>query len=90
MNYCDCHAENDLPIVPDVGMFASFDPAALDLACAEEVLKMPVNPGSKLDQANRPDLDHFTADFPVSDWRSQIAHGKKIGLGEDSYELIKI
>ena len=20
--YCDCHGENDLPIVPDVGMFA--------------------------------------------------------------------
>ena len=32
--YCDCHAENDLPIVPDVGMFASFDPVALDVACA--------------------------------------------------------
>ena len=36
--YCDCHAENDVPIVPDVGMFASFDPVALDLACAEAVL----------------------------------------------------
>ena len=24
--YCDCHAENDMPILPDVGMFASFDP----------------------------------------------------------------
>lgn len=32
--YCDCHGENDLPIVPDVGMFASFDPVALDQACA--------------------------------------------------------
>ena len=27
--YCDCHGENDAPIVPDVGMFASFDPVAL-------------------------------------------------------------
>ena len=26
---CDCHAENDIPIVPDVGMFASFDPVAI-------------------------------------------------------------
>ena len=33
--YCDCHAENDLPILPDVGMFASFDPVALDQACAD-------------------------------------------------------
>ena len=88
--YCDCHAENDLPIVPDVGMFASFDPVALDLACAEAVLRQPVNPGSKLDKANRPDLDHFTADFPNTNWRDQISHGKEIGLGEDSYELITI
>ena len=35
--YCDCHAENDIPIVPDVGMFASFDPVALDQACADAV-----------------------------------------------------
>ena len=77
-------------MTPDVGMFASFDPVALDLACAEAVLKQPVNPGSKLDKANRPDLDHFTADFPCTDWRGQIVHGKEIGLGEDSYELITI
>ena len=88
--YCDCHGENDIPIVPDVGMFASFDPVALDLACAEAVLKQPAMPGSKLYKANRPDLDHFTADFPETDWRSQITHGAKIGLGEDSYELITL
>jgi len=88
--YCDCHAENDLPIVPDVGMFASFDPVALDLACCEAVLAQPVNKGSKLDKSNRPDLDHLTADFPETNWRIQIDHGKKIGLGEDSYELITI
>ncbi|MCD7820565.1 MAG: DUF362 domain-containing protein, partial [Lachnospiraceae bacterium] len=29
---CDCHAENDAAIVPDIGMFASFDPVALDVA----------------------------------------------------------
>ncbi len=27
---CDCHGENDAPILPDIGMFASFDPVALD------------------------------------------------------------
>ena len=31
---CDCHAENDIPIIPNVGMLASFDPVALDQACA--------------------------------------------------------
>ena len=88
--YCDCHAENDIPIVPDVGMFASFDPVALDLACAEAVIRQPVMPGSKLAKANRPDLDNLTGAFPHTCWRSQIDHAKKIGLGEDSYELVTI
>ena len=33
--FCDCHAENDVPIIPDVGMLASYDPVALDMACAD-------------------------------------------------------
>ena len=88
--YCDCHAENDIPIVPDVGMFASFDPVALDLACADAVNAQVANPGSKLAAANRPDLDNLTADFPQTSWRAQIEHAKKIGLGEDTYELVNI
>ena len=47
--YCDCHDGNDTPILPDVGMFASFDPVALDQACADACLKLPVMPGSLLD-----------------------------------------
>ncbi len=47
---CDCHSENDIPIVPDIGMFASFDPVALDMACADAVNRqMPVC-GSLLDE----------------------------------------
>ena len=88
--YCDCHGENDLPIVPDVGMFASFDPVALDLACAEAVNAQCPNPGSKLDKSDRSKLANLTAPFPYVDWRAQIRHGKKIGLGEDTYELVTI
>ena len=29
---CDCHAENDVPILPNLGMFVSTDPLALDQA----------------------------------------------------------
>ena len=92
--YCDCHADNDLPIVPNVGMFASFDPVALDLACADAVNAQPVIPGSKLERSRqkpgRDQLDNLTANFAHTDWRTQISHGKKIGLGEDSYELIRV
>ena len=34
---CDCHAENDIPIVPDIGMLCSEDMVALDQACADLV-----------------------------------------------------
>ena len=50
---CDCHEENDVPMVPDVGMFASFDPVALDLACIEAVNRQPILPGSALAEHGR-------------------------------------
>lgn len=87
---CDCHAENDVPIVPDVGMFASFDPVALDLACAEAVLRQPVISGSCLDELPKDYADHFTNTHPVTNWRVQIDHGEKIGLGNAAYELVEI
>jgi uncharacterized Fe-S center protein len=87
--YCDCHDENDAPIVPDIGMFASFDPVALDKACIDAVNAAPVIstilPGDKHSPG-----DHFTHIFPVTDWRSQIDHAEKIGLGSGSYELITV
>lgn len=45
---CDCHAENDIPIIPNVGMLASFDPVALDQACADLCNSQPVMGGSVL------------------------------------------
>ncbi|MBP2659643.1 MAG: hypothetical protein H6Q69_2675, partial [Firmicutes bacterium] len=38
---CDCHSENDVAIIPDIGMFASFDPVALDMACADKANAAP-------------------------------------------------
>ena len=47
---CDCHGENDAPILPDIGMFASFDPVALDQACADACLNAQPLPNSQLGQ----------------------------------------
>lgn len=88
--YCDCHPENDIPIIPDVGMFASFDPIALDAACADAVNRQPAAPGSLLEKHGSHHHDHFTDTHPDTNWKSAIAHGVKIGLGNDEYELIKI
>ena len=45
---CDCHGENDVPILPNLGMFASFDPLALDQACVDACLAAAPMPGSQL------------------------------------------
>lgn len=91
--FCDCNFQSDTPIIPDVGMFASFDPVALDKACADACNKMPVNPGSLLDESIKKhccSLDHFTTLSPDTNWSVGIDHGVKIGLGSTDYELIKI
>lgn len=93
--YCDCHAENDAPIIPDVGMFASFDPVALDQACADACNKMPVMPGSLLDDEMHEEHfcehhDHFTNTSPETNWKSCLAHAEKIGLGNREYELVRV
>ncbi len=92
--YCDCHAENDLAIIPNVGLFASFDPIALDVACADKCNAMPPIPGSKLDDnvkaKSSETHDHFTNTHPETEWKSCVEHGQKLGLGVVDYELIEI
>ena len=88
---CDCHAENDVPIVPNVGMFASFDPVALDQACVDAVNAMPVNPHSVLGACEHDhDGDHFHVVHPDTNWPAALEHGEKLGLGSREYELVKI
>lgn len=87
---CDCHGENDAAVVPDIGMFASFDPVALDHACIDAVNAAPAIQTSALGEAASIGHDHFTNIHPVTDWRSQIAHAEKIGLGKGDYELILV
>lgn len=82
-----------MPILPNIGMFASFDPLALDQACVDACLKAEPMPNSQLsDNMSRPDFvdhhDHFTNSTPESEWQSCLEHADKIGLGSRDYELI--
>lgn len=93
--YCDCHGENDAAIVPNVGMFASFDPVALDVACAAAVNAQPVISNSRLGDCSEEERacqhhDHFHSIFPDTNWESAIEHGVKIGIGNKDYELITV
>lgn len=90
---CDCHCENDAPILPNIGMFASFDPLALDQACADACLAATPMAGSQLtDHLADPQFhdhhDHFKNSTPESEWKSCLEHAEKIGLGSRTYELV--
>lgn len=92
---CDCHAENDAPILPDIGMFASFDPLALDQACVDACLAATPLPNTQLtDNLAEPGFedhhDHFVNTTPEVEYKAGMAHAEKIGLGSREYELIKV
>ena len=91
--YCDCHGESDMAILPDVGIFASFDPVALDQACVDACLNLEPIPGSHLyDQIHSHEFcdshDHFKNSQPNSEWESCLEHAEKIGLGSRAYDLV--
>ncbi len=90
--YCDCHGENDAAIVPNVGFFASFDPVALDLACAQAVNAQPAISNTRLTDMMEHvhEHDHFHTIFPETNWESSIEHGVKLGLGNKDFELIEV
>lgn len=92
---CDCHGENDAPILPDVGIFASFDPVALDQACVDACLHATPMPNSQLsDNLADPQWHHHHDNFldsnPNVRWKETLEHAEKIGLGTREYELIQM
>jgi uncharacterized Fe-S center protein len=93
---CDCHGENDAAVIPDIGIFAGFDPVALDKACIDAVNAAPGIVTSVWGEREhtrkygKDGEDHMTDIHPYTDWRSQIAYGEKIGLGTGNYELITV
>ena len=88
--FCDCHSENDAAVTPDIGFFASFDPVAIDQACADAVMAAPVVPNTylkeKLDE-NGADKDVFHAMHPETRWQAMLDHCEKIGIGPRKYTL---
>lgn len=93
---CDCHSENDAAIVPDIGILASFDPVALDKACADLVNQAPVIASTylsdqiKAGEAPTKEHDHFHRIHPTTDWEGCLDHAEKIGVGRKAYQLIEM
>ena len=92
---CDCHAENDAPILPNIGMFASYDLLALDQACVDACMNAtPIRNSQLGDNLAKKYFhdhhDHFTNSTPESEWKTCLSHAEKIGLGSRDYELVVI
>ena len=91
---CDCWNHNDAAIVPDLGIAASFDPVALDAACADMVMNAPAIQGSKLFEEHQHEhlegVDKFKLMHPDTNWQAGLEHAEKIGLGTRNYELVRI
>jgi len=91
---CDCWGCNDAPIVPDIGIFASADPVALDQACVDAVnAAVPLANSALTDTGSDVhDIhgDKFALVHPDTAWSAMLDHGAKIGMGTREYELKKV
>ncbi len=92
---CDCHSENDAPILPNLGMLASFDPVAIDQAGADLCQKaVPIRNSQLGDNLSSPGWvsynDHFLDNNPSVRWKEALSHGEKLGLGTRDYELVTL
>ncbi len=74
---CDCLGRRQVPVVPDVGVLASYDPVAIDAAALDLIRSVA---GAEL----------FKFSYPRLDGREQLRHGEKIGLGTMDYELVEV
>jgi len=74
---CDCASKKQEKLIPDVGILASTDPVAIDVAT--------------LDLTKQANGKHLTATaYPRHDPLIQLRHAEKVGLGSTTYELVQL
>ena len=92
---CDCAGFADVPIVPHLGVFASKDPVAIDMAGVDAARNSHGIPGSaaELMEAHHPGDKKFEAAAAIIHGQSEVASintGHEIGLGSRDYELVAV
>jgi len=87
---CDCLGWSDNPIVPNIGIAASYDPVAVDSASLDLVNQARGSAMSALDDASGASPDKFSRIHQGIDPTAQLVHAEKIGLGRRDYELISL
>jgi uncharacterized Fe-S center protein len=92
---CDCAALSDVPLMPHLGVFAGYDPVALDKACLDRATDTPGMPGSKAEDMDVMEAGKhkFETCGPVMAGLCediQVNTGEVIGLGTREYELVPV
>ncbi|WP_424356736.1 DUF362 domain-containing protein [Methanocella sp. MCL-LM] len=87
---CDCVPWSDAPIVPDIGILASTDPVAIDMASFDLVKQQIGLRGSRLKDHFEPGDDKFEGTWEKTKGLVQIQYGESIGLGSSKYTLKEI
>ena len=85
---CDCMNHPGDPFISDVGIAASRDIVAVDLATARLVNEAVATAGSKAAGA-RPGEDKFRLLYPDVDWEVQIRRMLELGIGSRDYQLVE-
>ncbi len=91
---CDCISSSGTPIVPDLGIFGSSDPVAVDKACLDAEVNAPGLPIFKEGQWTQPlasgveKFQKMIGDIVNANYQFEAAEKNKIGTTE--YELIQI
>ena len=91
---CDCVNFSDMPVVPNLGVFASKDPVAIDMACLDKVRESHGMPGSIADdfdllEAGQKKFETVSATVHGLSEEAQINTGTLNGLGNRDYNLIE-
>ena len=76
---CDCCATAEDPCLKDIGILASLDPVAIDMACIDLVKK-----------SNDPGMEHFMERVNSRNGIYTIEVAAKLGVGMKEYELIEV
>ena len=92
---CDCVNYSDMPIVPNLGVFASYDPVAIDKACIDKATEAVGIPNSVAEEMEVLESGHrkfemCSALLSGLSEEIQINTGEIIGLGTRDYELVNV
>ena len=92
---CDCGNHSDVPIVPDLGVFASTDAVAIDMACVDAAKRSIGIAGSAAEtmEAHHAGDRKFEAASATFHGQSEVASintGHENGLGSRDYELVDV